>query len=162
MSRTISYLCFIVSTAVLSYSYLLTDYWIVSLGFIVLGLFWFISQHYHYIWFSSWALLIQSAAATIGIWLGFAPIYMAFVVLNGLLAWDLIAFHNRLNVIPPNNDFPTIERRHLFWLGITAVIGFLLSAVSGMLNIQLSFFLTLLIASIAALGTVQMISWLRQ
>jgi hypothetical protein len=162
MSRTISNLCFIVGTAVLSYSYLLTDYWIASLGFIVLGLFWFISQHYQYTWFSSWVLLIQSAVAATGIWLGFAPIYMAFAVLNGLLAWDLIAFHNRLTLIPPNNDFPTIERRHLFWLGITAVIGFLLSAVSGMLNIQLSFFLTLFVAIIAALGTVQMISWLRQ
>jgi hypothetical protein len=162
MSRTISNLCFIVGTAVLSYSYLLTDYWIASLGFIVLGLFWFISQHYQYTWFSSWVLLIQSAVAATGIWLGFAPIYMAFAVLNGLLAWDLIAFHNRLTLIPPNNDFPTIERRHLFWLGITAVIGFLLSAVSGMLNIQLSFFLTLVVAIIAALGTVQMISWLRQ
>jgi hypothetical protein len=162
MSKPIALLCILFSTATLFWSYLQAGYWMAASGFAILGLVWLATQQRQLAWFSSWALFIKSAAAAVGIWLGLSPILMAFAVLNGLLAWDLTAFHQRLCFAAPTDDTLTIERRHLIWLGLAAIIGFLLSTTAGVLDIQLSFFLTLLLAIIAVLGIVRLVSWLRQ
>jgi hypothetical protein len=162
MSRTFSFFCILASTAALSHSYFLAGYWIASIGFIVLGIVWILCQYYQYIWFSSWALFFLTAAAATGMWLGLTPILMALVVLIGLSAWDLTALYQRLGLFPSNKYIQEIERRHLYWLAITLVTGFILSNIAGLLNIQISFLLTLVLAIIATLGTVRIISWLRQ
>jgi hypothetical protein len=162
MSRTFSFSCILASTAALSYSYFLAGLWAATVGFIVLGIVWILCQHFQYAWFSSLALFILTAASAAGIWLGLEPILMALALLIGLSAWDLTTFLQRLSLYPTSEYILEIERRHLFWLAITLVTGFILSIIAGLLNIQLSFVLTLVLVIIAALGTVRIISWLRQ
>ncbi|MFU8772154.1 MAG: hypothetical protein ACNA8H_07015 [Anaerolineales bacterium] len=162
MSRIVSLLCILVSTATLFYSYLVPGYWIAALGFIMLGLIWVVSLHYKILWFSSLALLIQSAAAAAGIWVGLSSFLMAFAALNGLLAWDLNAFNQRLQLFPLTHELQIIEQRHLYWLGLAAICGFLLSSTAGILNIQFSFFITLGLIIFTFVGMIQLLSWMRK
>jgi len=162
MTKTISMLCILFGTAVLFWTYLQAGYWLAASGLTIVGLTWLAAQRRNIAWFSTWGLFIFSIAAAVGILLDLPAFLMILGALSGLMAWDLVAFHQRLSFAAPTDNTMTLERRHLYWLSLAALSGLILSTIAGMIDLQLSFFLTVLLVLIAVMGVVQLFSWLRQ
>jgi len=77
---------------------------------------------------------------------------MIAAALVGLLAWDLADLQGRLRLAGPDDDVPTIRRRHLIWLGPTAGAGLLLTAGAMLIPLRFSFGWTVLLTLVAILG----------
>ena len=155
-------LCILFGAAVLFWTYLQAGYWLAASGFTIVGLIWLAARRRNFARFSTWGLFIFSIAAAVGILLDLPAFFMILAALSGLMAWDLGAFHQRLSFSEPTDNTLILERRHLGWLGLAAFSGLILSTIAGMIDLQLSFFLTVLLVFIAVMGVVQLFSWLRQ
>jgi hypothetical protein len=160
MSRVAFYACLGVSLASLAWGYLMGKYWIALPVLLALGILWLVAQRQHWNWVPALGLALIALAAVVGLLLKLPIILMMVGAVCGLLAWDLSDFNRRLYLAAPGDNVLILEQRHLTWLGITAASGVILSTAAILIKLQFSFGLTLLLAFLAALGVVRLVSWI--
>lgn len=159
MSRLLGILSILTSTAALSAAYLLEGYLAAGLVIILLGAAWSLAAFFKRIRAASPGMLISALAAGAGVLLGMQFWLVLTGALAGLIAWDLANFSERLQLAAPVDDARGLEKRHLVWLGGTASLGLLLAAISSLVQMQIPFGWTLLLAVIGVLGLVRFVAW---
>lgn len=95
------------------------------------------------------ALFLLAGEAALGIRAGLPPLLMLAASVAALCAWDLDAFERRLSAAGQDETQPGLERRHLGRLGMVAVAGFILAALTMLVQVRLSFGAALLLALLA-------------
>ena len=78
-----------------------------------------------------------------------------------LSAWDLDQFEQHLRQAGRIAGRAEMERRHLLRLALVDTVGFLLGMVALQLQVRFSFFAALLMAALLALGTGELVVYLR-
>jgi hypothetical protein len=160
MSRVACYTCLAVSLVSLACGYLMGGLWLALPVLLALGILWLAALRRGWSWVPGLGLALIVAAAAAGLLLKLPTFLMTVGAVCGLLAWDLSDFNRRLGLAAEEDNVLTLEQRHLAWLGITVATGLLLSTTALLIKFQFSFALTLLLAILAALGIVRLVSWI--
>jgi hypothetical protein len=127
------------------------------------GVLWLVAVWQRWRWFATVGLVFSFAAAAVGLWiLNFAPGWMFAGAIGGLLAWDLTYFRERLHFVASDEERWGMESRHLVRVAALALIGFLLASVAMAIKFQFSFQWAILLAVVAILGVIQLITWFRK
>lgn len=130
---------------------------------VLIGIVWLLAHWRRLYWFSSVALLLSVVAAGFGVWSEFPLVWMLLGALGGLLGWDLSDFVQRLRFAAPTDDIQGLERRHLTRVGIIAMLGGLLAALSAVIQIRrLAFEVAVGLILLAALGLTRLVIRLRR
>lgn len=129
----------------------------------VLGALWIVAVWRRWRWFGTAGLILSFATAAFGLWfLNFTPGWMFAGAIGGLLAWDLTFFRERLRFVASEEERLAMEGRHLVRIAAVALIGFLLASVAMAVKFQFNFQWAVLLAVVAILGVIQLISWFRK
>jgi hypothetical protein len=152
--------CIAACSLALAGGFLIGDLPAPAAALLAFGAFWLAAKRIRWAWVSTLGLILTAAAAGGGLLLGLPASWLLPGALGGLLAWDLAAFEGRLRLADPADDLAGLERRHLAWLLPTAAVGLLLSSAAATFRMQISFGWLLLLALIAAVGLMRLVSWL--
>ncbi len=127
------------------------------------GALWLVAVWRRWRWFATVGLIFSFTAAALGLWfLNFAPGWMFAGAIGGLLAWDLTYFRERLRFVASDEERWGMESRHLVRVSALALIGFLLASVAMAIKFQFNFQWAILLAVVAILGVIQVITWFRK
>jgi hypothetical protein len=130
---------------------------------LVFGALWLLAVWQKWRWFSTVGLIFCFLAAAVGLWfLNFAPGWMFAGAIGALFAWDLTSFRYRQRFVSSEQERRAMEGRHLVRLSVLALLGFLLASLAMAVKLQFNFQWALLLALIAILGTMQLVSWFRK
>ena len=133
-------------------------YWI-----LVFGAVWLFTIWQRWRWFATAGLIFCFLAAAFGLWFfNFPPGWMFGGAIGGLLAWDLTWFRYRQRFVASDEERHAMEGRHLVRLSVLALLGFLLASLAMAVKLQFNFEWALLLALVAILGTLQLVSWFRK
>lgn len=132
--------------------------WIVFFGAV-----WLLAVWRRWRWFAYVGLAFNFMAAALGLWLlDFPPGWMFAGAICGLLAWDLSDFQYRQRFAASDSERRSLETRHLLRISVVALLGFGLASLAMAVKLQFTFEWALVLAVVAALGLMQMISWFRK
>jgi hypothetical protein len=130
---------------------------------VVFGAVWLLAVWQRWRWFATVGLIFSFLVAALGLWfLNFPPGWMFAGAIGGLLAWDLTYFDLRLRFAASDEERHAMEGRHLVRVSTLALLGFLLSSLAMAIKLQFSFQWALLLAIVATLGIMQLITWFRK
>jgi len=129
----------------------------------MVGIVWVLAYWRKYYWFSSIALLLYVFAAGFGVWNNFSAVWMLIGAMGGLLGWDLSDFSQRLKFAAPTDDISGMERRHLWRVGMVALVGGLIAYISYSLQFKrLAFEVAVGLILVAAIGLARLVMRLRK
>ncbi len=132
--------------------------WIAAFG----GL-WLLAVWQRWRWFATLGLLFNFLAAALGLWfLNFPPGWMFAGAIGALIAWDLTYFRYRQHFVASDDERHAMEGRHLVRLSALALLGFLLASLAMAVKLQFNFEWALLLALVAILGVMQLVTWFRK
>lgn len=160
MSRIFLIASIVVSSLCLAIGYWLGGLLAIALSVLLWGAFWLIAVRRGWSWFANIGLLETFSLAAAALWLKLPAVWMLAGALGSLLAWDLTAFTHRLQLGAPQDDLRILERNHLIWLGLLAGLGLLLSIAAAWIPLRLTLGWGLLLAALAGLGLLSLITWL--
>ena len=127
------------------------------------GLLWLVAVWRRWRWFATVGLLAYYLVAALGLWfLDFPPGWMFAGAIGGLLAWDLTDFRWRQRFAASDEERRAVERRHLFRISVVAMLGFGLATLAMAVKLQFNFEWAALLAIVAGVGLIQIISWFRK
>jgi hypothetical protein len=130
---------------------------------LIFGVIWLIAIWRRWRWFSYVGLGFYVLAAALGLWfLSFPPGWMFAGAICGLLAWDLTYFRYRQRFAANEHERRVVEQRHLLGLAVMTLLGFILSSVAMVLQLQFNFEWAALLALVSALALAQIIGWFRK
>ena len=88
--------------------------------------------------------------------------YLLFIAILGTLGvWDLVRFHRRISHSPESKGILQVEKRHFALLGLTLLIAAILASFMMMVQIQISFGITLAFGVILIITLGQIVRLLR-
>ncbi len=128
---------------------------------IAIGAGWMLAQWRDWKWFTNIGLTLAVFGAAFGLLLELNSGWMFAGVLFPLAAWDLSAFHERVQLAAVA-DVPVMEKRHLVRLSFLAVGGSLLALAPMAVHWKFGFGWLVLLAFVAAIGFAQLVLWIRQ
>ncbi len=130
---------------------------------VVFGAVWLFAVWQRWRWFATIGLIFNFGAAALGLWfLNFSPGWMFAGAIGGLLAWDLTYFRERLRFVASDEERWGMEGRHLVRVAALSLIGFLLASAAMAIKLQFNFQWAILLAVVAILGVIQLITWFRK
>jgi len=167
-----SFFAFIASVfmgvASLAFAYAVAGFQQLALSLVIFGALWIFTGWRHWTWFSSLGILTLVALAGLGLWINLSPGWMVSGALGGLLAWDLADFMRRLQFAVEKGtpkvyeERKSLERRHLLRLTLVALMGLALASIPMLARAEFSFEWIMLLTLVMALGTAQLVAWLRR
>ncbi len=130
---------------------------------LLFGAVWLVAVWRRWRWFPYIGLGFNFLVAALGLWfLNFPPGWMFAGAIGGLLAWDLTDFRYRQRFAASDAERRSVETRHLLRVALLALLGFGLASVAMAVKVQFNFEWALLLAIIAALGIMQIVTWFRR
>ncbi len=127
------------------------------------GALWLLAVWQRWRWFATIGLIFNFLVAALGLWLlNFPPGWMFAGAIGALLAWDLTYFRYRQRFVSSDDERHAMEGRHLVRLSVLALLGFGLASLAMAVKLQFNFQWALLLALVAILGTMQLVSWFRK
>lgn len=90
--------------------------------------------------------------AALGAFLDLNPVLLIAAVIGGVGAWDLVRLQKSLQPYAPSEDILQLERQHLRLLGITLLAGGMLAVVVAFVQLQIGFYLVLVLAVLLILA----------
>ncbi len=130
---------------------------------LLFGVVWLVAVWQRWRWFAYVGLTFNFLLAALGLWfLNFPPGWMFAGAIGGLLAWDLTDFRYRQRFAASDAERRAVETRHLVRVALLALLSFGLASVAMAVKLQFNFEWALLLAIIAALGIMQLVTWFRK
>ncbi len=127
------------------------------------GALWLLAVWQRWRWFATIGLIFNFLVAALGLWLlNFPPGWMFAGAIGALLAWDLTFFRYRQRFVSSDEERRAMEGRHLVRLTVLALLGFGLASLAMAVKLQFNFQWALLLALVAILGMMQLVSWFRK
>ena len=152
-----------VGTGSLAYAFSQAGYPDPARWIILIGIVWLLAHWRRLNWVSSIVLILAIIAAGFGVWNDFPTVWMLLGALGALFGWDLSDFAMRLRFAAPTDDIQDMERRHLARVGVVALLGGVLAALSIVIHIRrLAFEVAVGLILLAALGLTRMVMRLRK
>jgi len=156
-------LSIVLAAGSLAWGYLLVGLPDIARWIIFFGAVWLFAVWQRWRWFATAGLILSFAAAALGLWfLNFTPGWMFAGAIGGLLAWDLTYFRERLRFVGSDEERLGMEGRHLVRVAGLALLGFLLASMAMAIKLQFNFQWALLLAVVAILGVIQLVTWFRK
>jgi hypothetical protein len=164
LSRTerLSLAGIVVAALTLAGGYATSAWWPLAPAIVLLGGLWVLQQLRGSRGASSAGLALALLAAAAGHWLGMGLAWAFVGVVAALSAWDLDAFEQHLRQAGQVQGRPEMERRHLLRLALADTVSLLLGAVTLLWQVRFSFLVALFLGALVALGTGELIVYLRQ
>lgn len=134
----------------------------VSRWILLIGIFWMLSQWFHWNWVSSVVLFGFVILSAVGLMLGFEFNWMLGGSIFSLFAWDLTDFRRRLRFSAIDDDTLGMERRHLARLSLLTFTGLLLVSFALYIQVKFTFEWGVFLVIMAVFGLIQLISWFRR
>lgn len=138
-------ICLIISSICLGAGYILAGYWLILPVFLAMLLFWIFTKNQPVFISASSLLVIFVILAAIGITADLPLILMIVACTAALVSWDLMQFNQSLVGNSLHKTNASLEKNHLYSLGLAAFAGLTLALISSYINIQFPFILILLL-----------------
>jgi hypothetical protein len=106
---------------------------------------------------TGWVLLAFAAA-----WLKVLPQALLPMLIFAIAAWDLADFQKRISGQPETEELAALVRRHFRLLGFLLVAGLVLGMGVLYINVQVSFWLLVALAVIAAVSLRWLVEFMRK
>src|SRR5574341_2449047 len=130
---------------------------------LLFGAVWLVAVWQRWRWFAHIGLTFNCLAAALGLWfLDLPPGWMFAGAIGALLAWDLTDFRYRQRFSASDEERRAVETRHLLRVSIVALIGFSLATLAMAVKLEFNFEWAAVLALVAALGLLQIVSWFRK
>jgi hypothetical protein len=152
----------LISSASLAWGFAQSGFTSFSVWIIILGVGWFLALWQRWYWYSSFALIVITILAALGLWYGFSPGWLFAGGIFALFAWDMAEFRQRLVVMAKNDNTRGIERRHLLRVSLLALAGMALASITMLLRWQFTFEWGALLVVVILLGLGQLVGWFRK
>lgn len=152
----------LISSASLAWGFAQSGFTSFSVWIIILGVGWFLALWQRWYWYSSFALIVITILAALGLWYGFSPGWLFAGGIFALFAWDMAEFRQRLVVMAKNDNTRGIERRHLLRVSLLALAGMALASMTMLLRWQFTFEWGALLVVVILLGLGQLVGWFRK
>jgi hypothetical protein len=155
MTRVVSFSTGLLAVAValLVISYALAGFWQWAFVFILVGLLWWIAERQRgWHWAPSVGMVVLTAVAASGYWLGMPILAMLAVVILALSAWDLDAFADRLAQSQLDDSAHHLVQSHLRRLIIVNAVALVLAAFSLTVEFRFSFIIAFILGLLMAYG----------
>jgi hypothetical protein len=152
----------VISSVSLVWGYAQSGFTSFSVWILILGAGWLVTVWQRWNWYSSFALLVSTILAALGLWYGFSPGWMFAGGIFALFAWDMTDFRQRLRGMADDDDTRGLERRHLARISLLAFIGLAFASVAMLVRVQFTFEWSALLVIVTLLGLGQLVSWLRR
>ena len=162
MARYSQYFSLVMGTGALAWAYYDDGQVYVSLGLLLIAVFWIISQLRRWVWVSALGLFLYTAAAGVGLWYDLPFGWMLAGAIGALLTYDLADFNRRLRYAAKTDDVQLMERAHLFRLAIFLFIGLGLSTVTLLVQLRFTFEWLAFLSLGTAWGLSMLVGWLRR
>ena len=138
---------------ILLISFSLEGFWQWALVFFLADLLWWYAERQRgWHWASSVGMIVFSAAAAAGYWLGMQLLVMLAVVILALSTWDLDAFAERLAQSDPDESTQVLVRGHVQRLIIVDATAIALAVFSLTVELRFNFVIAFLLGLVMALG----------
>jgi len=151
-----------ISSATLAWGYAQSGFTTFAVWIIILGLVWLLAIWQRWFWVSSFALLVVTILAALGLWFGFTPGWLFAAGIFALFAWDMTEFRQRLFLMAKNDNTRGIERRHLLRISLLALTGMALASITMLLRWQFTFEWGAFLVVVILLGLAQLAGWFRR
>ncbi len=161
-SKWIASGCIVLAALGLALGYTLAGEEVLAPAITILGILWLVSIHRQWKVISSLALAIIVIAAAYGVWKGYSPGLMLFVLVAALSTWDLDAMLDRFRQVKPEALEPGIEKRHLLRLAAVDGSGLLLGGIALVMRIHFSLGIGLILGLVLFVGITQIVLYLRR
>lgn len=152
----------VISSAALAWGFAQNGFNSFAVWIIVLGLGWLLSIWQRWFWVSSFALIVVTIVAALGLWFGFTPGWLFAGGIFALFAWDITDFRQRLVLMAKNDNTRGIERRHLLRVSLLALAGLALASIAMLLRWQFTFEWGVFLVIVILLGLSQLVGWFRK
>jgi hypothetical protein len=129
---------------------------------VILGAGWLLAVWRGWNWFSSFALIIFTIVAGLGLWFGFDPGWMFAGCIFSLFAWDLTDFRTRLRLMAKDDEVSGIERRHLARISLLALAALFLASIVMLVRVRFTFEWGVLLVLVILFGLGQLVSWYKR
>ncbi|MFP3896337.1 MAG: hypothetical protein ACLFV5_05825 [Anaerolineales bacterium] len=153
--------CTILAALITALGYGLGGLWIGALMSIAVGSLWLLGQRRDWPWIAPLALVCFVGAAMVALWLGLAPGLFLLGVVLALSAWDLDHFARRVNSVGRIEEAHHLRRRHMGRLVAVNASSLIFGGAALAIEIQLDFYIILLLALLAVVGLSQSIRFLQ-
>jgi hypothetical protein len=145
LSQRLLWVCRFAAAFCLAAGFGLDSRWEIGLVFLAAALLGYLFKKQMGDWFPSVLFVLYLAAASLGLLIGLAPVWMIIGVTAALASWDLAMFCPRLESGSRPDLVINLERRHVEYLGVSMGLGLLMALTGLFLRLQLSFGLMALI-----------------
>jgi hypothetical protein len=115
----------------------LIDQWGWATTVLLLGVPWLTEPWHENRWVSTPTLFIYAGLAAVGVLLAASALLLLTGMVAGLVAWDLGHFRHSLRDVEDVRDEATLTQGHMWQLGLSAGLGWLLGAAA--LGLRLTF-----------------------
>jgi hypothetical protein len=113
-------------------------------------------------WFLSILLVLFTGSAAAGIYLEVTAVLMYLGLLAILLAWDQEHFASRIKSTGRVGSLASLTKAHYMRLAWVSLAGLFLVGLANLVQIEFTFSIAVLLASLAVLGLSQGIAYLRR
>ncbi len=163
MTRPLTYASIVICVAMLSYGMGTKgiSFLPALIGIILLGVVWIAALIRGFPLISAFGFPIFVLLSMVGIWLDLSPWLMLTSITASLVAWDLIHFNQRLQMIGDFEDRRRMERSHFLRLGIVLGVGVIGYDISMQAHIDLTFGGAALLALLGIWGVSALVYRLR-
>lgn len=151
-----------ISSAALAWGYAQSGFTSFAVWAIILGLGWLLSISQRWFWVSSFALIVVTILAALGLLFGFSPGWLFAGGIFALFAWDMTDFRQRLVLMAKNDSTRGVERRHLLRVSLLSLAGLALASIAMLLRWQFTFEWGVFLVAVILLGLGQLVGWLRK
>lgn len=162
MSAIIMIISIAAAAGSLAWSYTAQGLEPVARWLLVTGVLWLLAHWQRWYWVGSLGLLAFVVAAAVGLWMGLPPWMMVVAAVGALIGWDMGSFIRRMRFASPRDDLRGLEARHLARVGIVAVLGGAIAAISVFVKVRIPFELAVLLALVGTLGLTRLALWLQR
>jgi len=139
MTRILRFVCPILSVGFLAAGYFLNGLVWPAVGLLLFGVLWIVGLALCWTWVPPLGLYAAFGAAVFGLFQDLTAAFLIIASLLALLAWDLAEFFMRLKRGSPEDDTPTLEKRHLVRLALPVLAGGSLIAFTLTLHLKPTF-----------------------
>ena len=151
----------VISSVSLAWGFAQRGFTSFSVWILLLGAGWLLAVWQGWKWYASFALIVSTVLAALGLWFGFAPGWMFAGGIFALVAWDMTDFRQRLREMAKDDDTRGIESRHLARISLLVFISMVLASVAMLVRVQFTFEWSALLVIVALLGLGQLVGWFR-
>jgi hypothetical protein len=144
--------CLVVSVFCLAAGYGIAGQWIGVAAAIITGFTWYFARKYLASWLPHICLLGSVGLAVAGRLTGSPPLLMICGSGFSLAAWDLLLLNAALESNTFDEQTRQYENKHLQLLALALAAGFFVAFFGRLLNLQLPFFVMMLLVALVIFG----------